>query len=89
MNVFTDPSFSGLHWSIDPDTPENEREQAHQTAALVARAIRDRPQGLTVEPILEDPCTDRYFVQWPNGSRTWVSKLYLAKNRIKVLHVTD
>ncbi len=40
MNPFTDPRFAGLHWSIDPNTPDEDREMAHLSAAM--KAWRER-----------------------------------------------
>ena len=40
-DVLADPSFAGLHWSIDRDTPWEEREAAHCQAAITAKYLRD------------------------------------------------
>lgn len=44
-DIFTDPSFAGLHWSIPRDTPPEEREREHYLAAITARALaRPKPR---------------------------------------------
>ena len=41
QEIVTDQSFAGLHWSIRRDTPLEDREAAHVSAALYARRKRD------------------------------------------------
>ena len=40
-DILRDPSFAGLHWSISRDTPDDDREAAHVSAALHAQWRRD------------------------------------------------
>ena len=41
LDIFTHPDYAGLSWTIRPDTPWDEREQAHFIAATVAKWRRD------------------------------------------------
>ncbi len=79
-DVFTDPSFAGLHWSIPRDTPSEDRAMAHLSAACAARSARDRAASRTLYVLNEDCARDEVFVGWPNGSRTWESRKSLAFN---------
>lgn len=40
-DVLTDPRFAGLHWSIDRDTPIEDRSKAHYFAAWAAYYMRE------------------------------------------------
>lgn len=40
-DIFSHPDYAGLSWSIDPDTPWDERETAHFVAATVAKWRRE------------------------------------------------
>ena len=40
-DILSHPDYAGLFWSIDPDTPWEEREQAHIVAAMLAKWRRD------------------------------------------------
>jgi hypothetical protein len=81
-DVFTDPSFAGLHWSIPPDTPDENRALAHLSAACAARAKRDREEDRPVE-LAYDPREDRRLLGWPNGSLTWMSSLEMAAQNLR------
>ncbi len=82
INVFTDPSFAGLHWSIPPETPDEDRALAHLSAAYAARAKREREEDRPCE-LAYDPQHDRYLLSWPNGSMTWMSSLEMAAHNLR------
>lgn len=44
IDVFTDPRFAGLHWSIPSNTPWEERDQAHLIAAHIALWRREHKE---------------------------------------------
>jgi hypothetical protein len=91
MDPFRDPSCAGLHWSIDPDTPEDERHQAHVTAAMLARYLRDHPinpaEPLTARgPVVLFFDAPRHlaYVRYPNGQLKWESVDSLRARRFEV-----
>ena len=74
-----DPQFDGLYWSIDPDTPDEQRHQAHATAALVALYLKARPNPpAALEFIAADPQQRCWLVRWPNGSMRWETETSLT-----------
>ncbi len=43
-DVFTDPEYAGLNWSIPRDTPDSERAAMHTLMANAALRARNRPR---------------------------------------------
>jgi hypothetical protein len=84
-DIVVDPAFAGLSWSIDCDahTPRDEREQAHVTAAMVAKYLREHPINRAKRPdapefLIQQPASNEWFVRWPNGSLRWETAVSLV-----------
>lgn len=84
-DVFTDPQYAGLYWSIDPDTPASERPQAHATAALVALYLRARGAPKSgPEFLMQDPRSQTWYVRWPNGRLGWETEASFAARGLTI-----
>ena len=81
--IVTDSEFTGLSWSIGPDTPLDQRESAHIAAACAAKSRRDRELDRP-RAVLYCPRTHTHLLVWPNGSIVWTSMLEIVANRYNV-----
>lgn len=86
LDIFTDPSFAGLHWAIPRDTPAEDRARAHLNAACAARAVREK-EANRPRSIAYAPATDSHLLLWPNGSLTLMSTLEIAAIPLRVAPV--
>lgn len=80
-DIFTSEEFAGLHWSIPRDTPPAERERAHRSAAIAAKAKRDKDE---LRQLATNYAKRERLLGWPNGSIVWTSGLEIAANRIEI-----
>lgn len=81
--LVTDPEYAGLSWSIDPDLEGDEREQAHVTAATVAKYLREHPinpakRAGGPEFLIHEFASNAWYVRWPNGGLKWETAVSLV-----------
>lgn len=80
-DIVRDPEYAGLHWSIPRDTPDALRESAHIAAANAAKWRREQERARPV-CLAYNPATRQKLLLWANASRTWVSEIEIADERI-------